>query len=374
MSYFVHDRPVYGTGYFHGRQILLRSLISALGKSRSIMLCGGPKTGRTSILYQIMHKVHEHWRRRPTEPKIVPVFMDLAEVASGNERAVVELLYKEITTAVRDPAVVGATPPPPLPKFDLKKESKPWDALHRALEEIWSLNRGKGAWCEYGLLIDNGDLLFSPAHEVTLREFAALGLLKKDWAPASIILAGGRRAREHLLDTEAELSFMRPLFLGAFRRGEAEAIVRGGLADIDEQVLDSLLRSCGNHPYILQRLCAEFEGAGVDLGVGGAVELAAEDCLGLFEKLWDEFDLDRAVTYRGAYAAPEHSLMQLLLDVHQGIELKMAERELGIKPLKEFADFLEYGGVVERNLAGNKTIFRAGFELWNTWYGDRILQ
>ena len=52
--------------------------------------------------------------------------------------------------------------------------------------------------------------------------------------------------------------------------------------------------------------------------------------------------------------------------------VKMAERELGIKPLKEFAELLEYCGVAERRMVANDTVLVAHVGLWNIWYAERI--
>ena len=94
----------------------------------------------------------------------------------------------------------------------------------------------------------------------------------------------------------------------------------------------------------------------------------------LFEAVWRELDLGRGVTYRGAYAAPEHALLQHLIECGAPVDLKTAERDLGIKPLREFAELLEYCGVVERVLVGDTTCFRAPGRLWNSWYSARVRQ
>ncbi len=84
--------------------------------------------------------------------------------------------------------------------------------------------------------------------------------------------------------------------------------------------------------------------------------------------------MQRGVTYRGAYAAPEHALMQLLIDMPEGCDILTAERELDIRPLKEYSEFLEYVGVVERCLLLDTVKYRAHFDLWNVWYSERIMR
>ena len=82
--------------------------------------------------------------------------------------------------------------------------------------------------------------------------------------------------------------------------------------------------------------------------------------------------MEETATY--AYAAPEHALMQLLIDYGAGCDVKSAERELGIRPLKEYAEMLEYVGVGEKAILGNDVQVRPQFDLWNIWYAERVLR
>ena len=93
----------------------------------------------------------------------------------------------------------------------------------------------------------------------------------------------------------------------------------------------------------------------------------------IFERLWSAFDRGRGVNYRGSYAAPEHALMQVLMEMGEyGCTSKQAEREVGLRPLKEFADFLVSCAVVERNMRDNQYVLQAKNMLWNDWYRQRI--
>ncbi|MEM6731023.1 MAG: hypothetical protein AAF658_05680, partial [Myxococcota bacterium] len=122
----------------------------------------------------------------------------------------------------------------------------------------------------------------------------------------------------------------------------------------------------------LVRVLAELEvrgGAGEPRALTRELAPAFEP---LYERIWEEFDMRRHVTYRGAYAAPEHALLQYAVDYRGEISVRIAERELAIRPLKEYAEFLEYAGVAESRLTGDAPQLRAGCELFNTWYEKRI--
>ncbi len=362
-----------GRGRYFGRQSLLRSVVDGLERGRSFAICGGPGTGRTSTLHQIIHTFQERWRRQPNATRVVPVLIDLAPVVAGGAAALPAVLWNDIVAAIRDPMVCGDCPPRDIPTTE-PKGPKAWAQLAEGLAAVWDNLRGTSAWCEYGLLIDNADHLLGRRFEAALEPLAELLRSETAWAPKALLAGCGRVLREHLLDEEAELGFLRPLFLGALHPPEAEKLIRSGLPDADPELVESLLITSGKHPKILQRLLYELETQGPQIGVEGAVDAAAPDCLRLFDEIWAEFDLGRGVTYRGAYAAPEHALMQLLLDFAQGCDIKTAESELGIRPLKEYAEFLEYAGVGERSILSDVMQIKPQFDLWNIWYAERVMR
>ncbi len=374
MAFFVYDRPVVGGSAFFGRESLIRAVTDGLHRQRSFAICGGPLTGRSSALGQVIAQTHHRWLRRPSATKTVPVLVDMADVPAGGAHGFPALLWERIAAAIRDPRVCGNSPPPPVAKHGLKAAKKRWQLFDEVAAAHWREIGGTGAWCEYCLLLDNADLLFGRELEQVLDPLAALIAADEPWAPTSIIAAGGRALRDHLIDDDGAFSFMRPMLLGALRAAEAEKLIRNGLPDADEDLVTSVISASGRHPHVLQRILAELERQGIQVGVEGAVDAAAADCLSLFERIWAEFDLDRGVTYRGAYAAPEHALMQLLIDFGGGCDVKTAESELGIRPLKEYAEFLELTGIVERSLLNDVVQLSPRFDLWNIWYGERIMQ
>ena len=263
-------------------------------------------------------------------------------------------------------------PSPPRPHW--AKSKNLWEDFQNLCQNWWADLQGTNAWCEYALLVDNGDLLLERALRECLEPLHGLLQTKADWAPQAAIVAGGRLLREHLFDTRAPMSSLRPMFLGALKVNDAQALIRAGFPDLSQDWVEAITDATGRNPFLLQRMLAELEARGEVGNIEILVDIVAEDCIQLFQLFWNEFDLGRGLTYRGAYAAPEHALMQLLIDLRKGADVRTAERELGIRPLKEYAEFLEYLGVAERILAGDKLFWRPHFELWNVWYNERILE
>ena len=197
---------------------------------------------------------------------------------------------------------------------------------------------------------------------------------EEDWGPLACIIAGTRILREYIFDDTGYFhKWLRPALAGPLLEGESLAMISYWIPEADEEHKRHLLSITGNHPYLLARILREVKSHNLLNNLRAAMDGALIDLETLFDSLWTEFDLGRGITYRGAYAAPEHALMQLLIDCgDEGTTIKNAERELGMRPLKDYCEFLEYQCVVERTLRGDLKIARARCALWNEWYRDRI--
>ena len=335
-------------------------------------MCGGPKVGRSSTLAQLVYQSEVGRKRAPRAPALVLVSLDLATIAAAGRQGLVTRLYEAVCQAMLDPRRFGKSPPVRAPMLELKKNEAPWDKLAAVLAELWRSLEGSPGWSRYAVLLDQGDLLLAPTLEPELVAFA--GLLETDaaWAPRAAVIAAGRALREQLLETTAPLAFARPIFLGVLKESEAQALISAPFEAVEEPFVRELLADSGKHPYLLQLLMAEYERRKFETSGEQVAAAIRPATTALFEQVWQELDLGRGVTYRGAYAAPEHALMQYLIEHAEPVELRVAEKELGIKPLKEFAELLEYCGIVERVLVGNASCYRAPGRLWNAWYSARV--
>lgn len=380
---YVYDRPLFPDEStteeerkdpFVGREFLLRSLLDGFHLRRSFLLCGGPKMGKTSLINRVLRQIYARWLSSSQAAKVVPVVIDLSQLTAPTADGLAALLYREICAAIAHPRVSGGFPSPTI-RWKVKPGADPWKVLREQLQSRWKDLLGTPAWCTYGLIIEQGDRLAEPVLNEQLWNLSEFVNQDgdPDCSPGSTIFSCGRALRELLFDMDSPLKFARPLFLAPLNPAEASQLVRVGLGAnrLGEEALQSLLITTGRHPYVLQRVCAELFLRDEDAAIEHAIEAAAPDILDLFAEIWEMFDLDRGVTYHGAYAAPEHALMQLLAESPQGCTVRSAEGELGITPLKEFGEFLEYVGVIERILVGNEQRLRAYFDLFLTWYADR---
>jgi hypothetical protein len=378
VGFYVYARPVSGPGLFSGREITMRSLTTGLAGNRIFAVCGGPKLGRTSVLQHLYGQNLTSWVRNPKQVKLVPIVLDVQIVNPGptpliGSKNFAENMWKAVVRAISDPRVYGNAAPPKFPQPQIAKSKEPWELFKQSCEELWTNITGTPAWARTALFLDNCDVLTTRALDVVLPHVQDLLSSKAQYAPAAAVLTGGRMLREFISEKNSPLKMARPLMLSLLKNSEADALVRAGMPTIEPEALELLKFVTGRHPYLLQRVLAQMEEMGGIFDIDRALQGSWADIDPIFQRIWLEFDLRRNVTYRGAYAAPEHALMQYLIDARREIVLKDAERDLGIKPLKEYAEFLEYIGVADRQIRGDVVHLRAPFDLWNRWYLNRIM-
>jgi hypothetical protein len=378
MGFYVYHRPVSGTGLFVGRELTMRSLVSGMATNRTFAVCGGPKIGRTSVLQQLYAANQLQWLRNPKAPKLVPIVLDVSRVSSGQNalwasRNFASALWEAVTRSISDPRVYGNSTPPKFPKADFQRAAEPWALFHDVCTQLWNTIAGTPAWARTALFLDNCDELTTRAFDIVLQPLNEFLRSKHQYSPAAAVLTGGRMLREFISEKSSPLKAARPLTLSVLRNSEADALIHAGMPDATPENLELVKFVTGRHPYLLQRVLGQMEANGGVFDVDLALQGAWAEIEPVFHGIWAEFDLRRGVTYRGAYAAPEHALMQYLIDARRDVVLRDAERDLGVKPLKEHAEFLEYAGVADRQIRGDVVQLRAPFDLWNRWYLNRIM-
>lgn len=372
MGFFHPEQPVSGPGQFFGREQLVRSLVTGLQRGRPFALCGGPRTGKTSTILQVESLVRERWEREPQAPKLLPVRVDLAELGRRRDGNLFALVLQALAESLHDPHLLGGAQPPKPTKPRFNQADRLVDDFLEASRGLLQPLIGTPGWCRYVLLLDHVDLLLCHEHAADVHALDALMQHRADEAPLATLLAGGRTLREQLYDRRAPLHMARPVSLGIMRLSEAQALLSTGLSELDAEAIAMIFGTTGRHPYLLQRLGAELELQQGGFDVLQAAREASRDAMQLFEAIWAAFDFGRHVSYRGAYAAPEHALMQFLIGQPVGATLNDAEQALGIRSLREHAELLEILGVAERNLHQDVPVWQAPNQLWNSWYLRRI--
>ena len=132
-----------GKPYFFGREYLLRSLLQGTEKGWSFGLCGGPKSGKTSTLYQLKELSRKKWKSQPGRSKVVPVILDLKECKGTGIAKLPEMIWNCLIDNLSDPLVRGGAGdiPAPKPKF-IPRSGDPWELLATSCSELWNALRG----------------------------------------------------------------------------------------------------------------------------------------------------------------------------------------------------------------------------------------
>ena len=368
------DRPVGATSGFYGRSGELRRILNCIQRGQSLAIVGGPQVGKTSLLYQIRQNQYDLFTPIYQGIKTVPVVIDM-ESLGGRAALLPGLIWAGISGSLMDSQIRGGAGAVEVKLPDSRRPGQlTWPDLEKALAETWKGLRGTHAWCHYALLMDGADIFAQGEFMESLEALFSLASHEEDWAPLSLTFAGGREFREFILDAnKPAMQKLQQLILGALKQDEANAMVRSMLPEANARLVKEVAYLTGNHPYLLNVLLDEIIEYNLIRNLRAAADNASMRSEPLFEKIWAAIDRGRGVNYRGSYAAPEHALMQVLMGMGEyGCTTKQAEREIGLRPLKEFADFLVSCAVIERSMRDNQYVLQARNMLWNDWYRQRI--
>lgn len=370
MSPFIFDQPVSESTGFVGRQLLLRTLMDGLCQQRSYAVLGGPQLGKSSLLLRLGHSLQERSKRRTRESLPIVVLVVPPSPFEPNS------FWRELNRCICQ-SIPNFTPATQTSKKNSQRTTvvvteKPWHAVQKNCQDMWRTLAGTHGWRRYILLLDQADILA----ETNQREHV-LALFDwiqshQDGAPDALVLTGSRQLREASRDPKGVFAHLRPLFLRLLTVVEARRLCQAAFKDADSLWQDNILRATGRHPFLLQRLLAAMSTRPTPCAIDDLWPETQPNIENWFEQIWNQLDFGRGVNVRGSYAAPEHALLQWLIQRAEPMSLRLAERELGIRPLNEFAELLEYLGIVETVLVKDEPRYQAPIGLWNNWYRQRI--
>ena len=216
------DAPVYGPVRFIGRAGLVKNLAGRCSNWQSVLLYGGPKLGKTSLLLQL------RW-----------------------------VLERQQTPSWTHPAVQY---------LDLLDE----DSRRKFLLGVGEWDRAQV------LLLDNCDALMAEGNRLakTMKSYAQGGA-----AGQAVVWAGGRAWYEYAKSAKVELNLqLAPL--AVLLNSEARALVGPALQSAQ---IDAALQHGGTHPYVLKALRAQFLAAGPKVGTKTVMRAATETLVPFFE-------------------------------------------------------------------------------------------
>ena len=247
------DAPVFGPVRFIGRAGLVKNLAARCSAWQSVMLYGGPKLGKTSLLLQL------RW-----------------------------VLERQQTPSWIHPAVQY---------LDVRDE----DVRRRFLLGEWDGTQV--------LLLDNCDALMTEGDRLAEK-------MKRDAQRGAggqaVVWAGGRRWYEYAKSAKAVMNLqLAPL--AVLLDSEARALVGPALQPAQ---VEAVLEQGGTHPYVLRTLRAQFLSAGPKAGAKAVMRAAAGALAPFFEACVkaaapNEHRLLRWLVKKGRAASPKDAAKAL---------------------------------------------------------------
>jgi hypothetical protein len=214
------DAPVYGPVRFIGRAGLVKNLAGRCSSWQSVLLYGGPKLGKTSLLLQLRWMLER--QQAPSWAYPAVQYLDLLD--GENSR-----------------------------KFLLGE----WDLVQV-------------------LLLDNCDALMAERHRLAEK---MTGCARRDTGRQAVVWAGGRAWYEFVKSAKAELN-LQPAPLAVLLGNEARALVGPSLQPAQ---IDATLQYGGTHPYVLKMLRTQWLAAEPKAGTKAVMRAAARQLAPFFE-------------------------------------------------------------------------------------------
>lgn len=214
------DAPVFGPVRFIGRAGLVKNLAGRCSSWQSVLLYGGPKLGKTSLLLQLRWVLERQQTPSWTNPAVQ--YLDLLDQDSRRKFLVGE-----------------------------------WDRTQVLLLD------------NCNALMAEGDLLTEKMKTYAQRETAS----------QAVVWAGDRRWYEYAKSAKAELNLqLAPL--AVLLNSEARSLMGPALQSAQ---IDTALQFGGTHPYVLKALRTQFLAAGPKAGTKTVMRAAAQQLAPFFE-------------------------------------------------------------------------------------------
>ena len=214
------DAPVFGPVRFIGRAGLVRNLAGRCSNWQSVLLYGGPKLGKTSLLLQLRWVLERQQTPSWTNPAVQ--YLDL------------------LNQDIRRKFLTGE-----------------WDRVQV-------------------LLLDNCEALMA---EGDLLDGKIKSSVQRGTADQAVVWAGDRRWYEYAKSAKAELNLqLAPL--AVLLDGEARSLVGPALQPVQ---IDMALEQGGTHPYVLKTLRAQLLAAGPKSGTRAVLRATVEKLAPFFE-------------------------------------------------------------------------------------------
>jgi hypothetical protein len=239
---------------FYGREEALAALLRALEAGNHVALYGERRIGKTSLLYQLAHRLREMGDTSGAY-LYLPVFLNLQMVPEA--RFFYALMHATAGVARRYLTDYGQTPPLSL----ADERSAGYDSLDMAddLEKVLeSLHKVTDRPVRIVLLLDEADKMnsYDPHTQEGLRGLLMTPLGRQ----VKLVWSGQTMNREWHLETSPWFNlFKHEIHLVGLEEEAAERLIRQpvkGVFTYDDEAVARILHYSDCRPYTIQRLCS----------------------------------------------------------------------------------------------------------------------
>ncbi|MDQ7823858.1 MAG: AAA family ATPase [Candidatus Eremiobacteraeota bacterium] len=242
---YIAGNPVTGSSMFFGRQDIFKfiSRQAALAECRTaLVLHGGRRTGKTSLLWQI-----EHGR---LGERFIPVYCDLQEMADMDTHSFLAEIEKRILSSFHQHGITIESE---------ATSGNPYEQFSHCISEIEHHLEGDRRYLL--LLIDEYEILGDKVRRGQLSPgiFSYFRALMQNRPNISFIFAGTRQL-EHLSGTDWSLMFNQARYrkISFLEEQEARRLIESpvrGIIEYEPDAVDEILRLASGHPYFTQLIC-----------------------------------------------------------------------------------------------------------------------
>ena len=366
---YIVGNPVRDRSMFFGREaefdLVRRRFQDSTDPSHCgllLVFCGERRSGKTSILFQIMDK--------RLGPDFIPVLIDMQSMAVGNEIDFLTRVSEEIRSAL-GPDGAGIA----LPKFS--SDSNHYATFRKFVQEVMRARPQK----RLVLLFDEYELFENKIDEGLLSREALLILANlMENERVYLILTGSQhldhRRREYWEKFLPKSDFRMISFL---EREDAISLIRKpveGRVEYADEVVDAIYRLTAGQPFYTQAICQSLVDNLNEIrsrhatreGVAKVVDGIVNNPLPQMKFLWDGFERDEKLVLallaeclpeEGSYAGFDDLKRQ-----HQRRRYRLGLDEARIAPTLEK---LFKSDILLRRDRANRHQYAFRMDLWRLW-------
>jgi len=300
---YIAGKPISEREMFFGREDVfnfIKDKFSRSAKDITIVLHGGRRTGKTSILYQIANG--------RLGADFVPVFIDMQEMAGVDAHDFFRLIAQKVSEAHKKAVALSEADSTRLDELYRRLEDKSgsaYQSFNNFLTHVASTLEGKYII----FLIDEYEILERKVNDgdLTAEIFTYLRHLMQNMANLAFIFAGSSDfAKRQRQEWALMFNMAQPKEVSFLSRDDAVALITEPVKDLvryDQKAVDRVWRLTAGQPFFTQVICLQIiEALNLKQKKRVTLEEVAESCHDIVENapyhfayIWGELTAEEKI-------------------------------------------------------------------------------